>query len=117
MGLKNEIRKATVDAKVEFKKKTLDYKGNTVVFKQPTQKMRREIVDKAVDENGKVDPIMFNIWSVIYLTYDEEDNPVFSAADEEGLAQQPSGGFVDTFAEYATSLMGNSQEEDKESES
>lgn len=114
---KADIRKLTADAKVEFKTKTYDYNGTTVVFKQPSQGQREEIIELSTKEDGRLSPVDFNIWAVIELTYDEEGNKVFGKADYDSFRNKPSGGFIEEFAEQALELMGNSKMKEEEKES
>lgn len=106
MGIKNNIRALTVDAKVEYKTTEITYEGNVVVFKQPSQAVRRQIIEKAL-AGERIDPVLFNVWSVILLTYDVDGARVFNDTDEESFLNKPAGGFIDVFAEEATKLMGN----------
>lgn len=117
MSLKDDIRKITVGSKIEYKTKEFDYNGHKVVFKQPTQKTRRDIIEKSTNDNGNIDSVSLQVWSVIYLTYDEEGNKVFSDADFDVFMQQPSGSFVDKFAEEAMDLLGNQENQIGEEES
>lgn len=114
MGIRSAIRKATIDGKVEYKTKTFAYEGEEVVFKQPSQKVRQEIISKSVNDKDRIDPVLFNVYSVIYLTYDSEGEKVFSEADVDGFLNYPAGGFIDKFAEEATKLMGNMEPVDSQ---
>ena len=110
MSLKDNLRQLTVGRKNEFKTIEMDYEGEVVVFKQPSLKLRKSIVEKSF-VNDKVDGISLQVWSVIYLTYDAEGNRVFDEADFEALMEKPAGSFVDVFAEQATKLLGNGEKE------
>lgn len=108
--MKDSIRKLTLGKKSEFKTVEHDHEGEKVVFKQPSLGDRSKLVRKSM-VNGELDPVQFQIWSVIYLTYDQDGNKVFDETDYDSLLAQPAGSFVDTFAEKATELLGNSKEE------
>lgn len=111
MSLKDNIRKATVGSKSEYKTIEIDYKGETVVFRQASLKDRKNILNKSV-ENKEVDGVALQVWAIIYLTYDAEGNRVFDETDVDALMEKPAGSFVDTFAEHALKLLGNMEEEE-----
>ena len=112
MGIRSAIRKATIDSKVEYKTSTIDFQGEQITFKQPSQKVRQEIISKSVNDKDRIDPVLFNVYAVIYLTYDSEGEKVFSEADVDNFLNHPAGGFIDKFAEEATKLMGNTETDD-----
>ena len=114
MSLKESIRELTVGSKIDYKSVEMDYNGETVVFKQPAQKVRRDIIEKSTKEDGNIDTVSLQVWTVIYLTYDQEGNRVFSEADYDVFMNQPVGSFVDKFAEKAMSLLGNPDDQDGE---
>lgn len=107
--MKDSIRKLTLGKKTEFRTVEFDYEGTKVVFRQPSLGDRKKLVAKATT-NGELDSVAFQVWTVIYLTYDEEGNRVFDETDFDSMMEQPAGGFVDKFAEQAVGLLGNSQE-------
>ena len=117
MSLKDTIRQSTIGAKAEYKTKEFTYNGEKVIFKQPSQKVRRDIIEKSTKSDGNVDTVALQTWCVIYLTYDEKDQKVFEQADFDLFMEQPVGSFVDKFAEIAIDLMGNPDEKDGEGES
>ena len=114
MSLKDTIRQATIGVKAEYKTKEITYNGEKVVFKQPSQKVRRDIIEKSTKPDGNIDSVALQSWCVIYLTYDEKDQKVFSEGDFDTLMENPVGSFVDKFAEVAIELMGNPEEKDGE---
>lgn len=105
-SLKDTIRNLTVGKKVDYKTVEMEYEGYKVVFKQPSQKIRRELFEKAT-KGEKVDLVALQVWTVIALTYDTEGNKVFDDADFDTIMNQPAGGFIDLFAEKAIELLGN----------
>lgn len=117
MSLKDNIREITVGSKINYKTKEFDYEGNKVIFKQPTQKTRRDIIEKSTNDNGNIDSVSLQVWTVIYLTYDEEGNKVFSEADYDVFMNQPVGSFIDKFADQAMDLLGNQEDQIGEEES
>lgn len=113
MSLKDNLRKLTVGSKNEYKTIEIDYKGETVVFKQPSLKQRKTLINKSLD-NKEVDGVALQVWSIIYLTYDTEGNRVFDDTDFDSLMEKPAGSFVDTFGESALKLLGNMEEDEAE---
>lgn len=110
MSLKDAIRKATVGSKAEYKTTEIEFEGQKVVFRQPSLKQRKDLIEKSV-VNKEIDGVSMQVWSVIYLTYDEQGNRVFDEADYDALMNKPAGGFVDLFSEHALKLLGNSVDE------
>lgn len=109
-SLKDSIRNLTVGRKAEYRTIEIDYEGQKVVFKQPSQKVRRELFEKST--NGeKVDLVALQVWTVIALTHDSDGNKVFDDTDFDAIMNQPAGGFVDTFSEKALELLGNGGQE------
>lgn len=108
MSLRDNLRKITVGSKNEYKTLEMDYEGEKVVFKQPSLRQRKDLIERSVI-NKEVDGVALQAWSVIYLTYDTEGNRVFDDADFDTFMNKPSGSFVDVFAEKAMSLLGNTE--------
>lgn len=104
--LKDTIRSLTVGKAAQYKTVEIDYEGSKVVFKQPSQKVRRDIFEKSTN-GDKADLVALQVWTVIYLTYDADGNKVFDDSDFDSIMNQPSGGFVELFAEKALELLGN----------
>lgn len=107
-NLKNAIRELTVGRNIPYKTTEIEYQGQKVIFKQPSQKVRRELFEKA-SKGDKVDLVALQVWTVIALTYDEEGNKVFDEADFDVIMEQPAGGFIEVFAEKAVELLGNGE--------
>lgn len=115
MSLKDSIRKATVGAKKNFRTTELDFEGNKVMFKQLSQRERKELIGRCKDESGDIDGIELQIWSVIYMTRDPETGEtVYTEDDYESLNEQPAGGFVEKFAEAAIALMSGDNPKDSQ---
>lgn len=115
MSLRDELRKITVGSKSDYKTIEIEYQGETVVFKQPSLKQRKEIIEKSV-VNREVDGVAMQVWSVIYLTHDADGNRVFDESDYDALMNKPAGSFVDKFSEHALKLLGNAEEEEVEND-
>ena len=111
MSLRDDLRKLTVGSKSEYRTTEIDYRGQKVVFKQPSLKLRKEILNRSVVDK-EIDGVSVQVWSVIYLTQDAEGNRLFDDADYESFMEKPAGGFVDTFSEHAMALLGNDEAEE-----
>lgn len=112
-----DLRQLLIGKGVQYKTVPYDYKGTTVYFKQPSQRVRSNIFEKATktgsDGKDKVDGIALQVWAVIYTLSSEDGKLVFSEHDFDRLMDEPAGGFVDTFAQQAVKVMGVEDEEGK----
>lgn len=111
MSLKNLIRQNTVAKKIDLKSKVVTFNEGKkdeykVKFTQPNRKIKKELYEKCVDENGLVQLADLQNWAVIYLTVDPEtDERVFGEGDYELLSNQASDSWVDEYAEHALGLV------------
>lgn len=112
MSLKDNLRNLTVGSKSEYKTIEIDYQGETVVFKQPSLRQRKDIINKSIGDNKEVDGVSLQVWALIALSHDAEGNKVFDEADYEALMEKPAGSFVDIFGENALKLLGNMEEDE-----
>lgn len=111
-SVRDQIRAATLGAKTQFKKKTFDFHGIEVEFRQPNLKERKTLINKAKDSKGEFDLTEFLVWSVITNTYVPESNEkVFSAEDYDAMMEQSGGSFVEKFGNEIAELM-NAEDED-----
>lgn len=107
---RDAIRKATIGAQKNFKKVVHEYEGQKVEFRALTVADRDKIREKATDEKGNIKGAAFQVWAIIFMTYEPDtDNRVFEEADYDNLMAQPAGGFVDEFAEKALKLLGGEE--------
>lgn len=111
MSIRDKIRSKTIGKKVEIREIEYEFEGDKIVFKAPTLGVRREIISRSATEDGGIDSVALQAWSVIYLTFDEEGEAIFDETDYEGFLGQTSGGFVDEFSTYTMDLMGNGKVE------
>ena len=111
---RKELRDKTVGAKKDLKNRIVEWDGDKFEIRQPTVSLRAKIMQKsriptggdAEDIIAQVDYSVMQVWSVIYCTYvPDTDERVFEDQDAKSLREQPTGGFVDQFAEAATDLM------------
>lgn len=122
--VRKKLRSSTVGKKKDLKKKTVEYEGEEFEIRQPTVALRAKIMQEAriQPESGeesdvesviaKVDYSSMQVWSVIYCTYvPGEDERVFEPQDVQSLKDQPTGSFVDLFAEAAIELMNVTPEQ------
>lgn len=111
MSLKDQIRKQTVGKKVNLRNKVVTFNEGKddeykVKFTQPTRKVKKELYNRCVDENGMVDLTELQTWSVIYLSFDPEtDEQLFGEGDYELFSSMPSDSWIDEYAEHALSLV------------
>ena len=105
-SIRDQIRAATLGEKAEFRNEVVDYNGIKVELRQPTVKARKQIMDKAVKDNGNIDILMFMTWGVIYNTYVPDTNDlVFEDADFDAMMEKPTGGFLDKFGAKISELL------------
>jgi hypothetical protein len=103
---RDDLRSAILGVRPEFAKEIVEYKGNKFEVRQPTNKARRDLFKKAIDENGKIDMMEFVVWAVIYNTYDPESGKtVFEDTDYDVFINMPSGGVLDKLGEVASRLL------------
>lgn len=101
-----DIRSKLMGQPVKFKEIEHEYDGSKIIFRQPSQRVRSAIFEKSLKDNGNLDTTAFQVWTVIYLTYDESGKRVFSDADFDALADLPTGSYVEEFAAKAVVLIG-----------
>lgn len=105
----NKLRAITVGAAKQFKKEIKEWEGEKFEIRQPSVGQRASIMQRAKVATGdveKMDLAELQIWSTICCVYDPESgDSVFNEADYDSLKNQPSGSFVDEFAQIALKLM------------
>ena len=106
MSNRDDLRSAILGAVPVFAKEVVEVSGKEYEVRQPTNKARRDLFKKAVDEAGKIDMMDFMIWGVILNTYVPDTNElVFEDTDYDVFANKPSGGPLDKLGEAATRLL------------
>jgi len=109
-SIRDQIRAATLGAKPQFKTKIVEYAGLEVEVKQPNLKDRRKLLEKARDEKGNFDVVLFTIWAVILNTYvPNTGEKVFSPEDAEAFMELNTGSFVETFSAAVSELMNTEE--------
>jgi hypothetical protein len=112
MNLRDTIRSKTVGAPKHFKKNVVKVEDVEVEVRQMSVKDRLDIFNKASNGEGGVDPLKFQLWSVIYSCYVPGTNErIYEEYDYDSLVSVPTGSFVDILASEATKLMNVSNEE------
>jgi hypothetical protein len=112
MSLRDTIRSKTVGAPKHFKKNVVKVEDVEVEVRQMSVKDRLDIFNKASNGEGGVDPLKFQLWSVIYSCYVPGTNErIYEEYDYDSLVSVPTGSFVDILASEATKLMNVSNEE------
>jgi len=106
MSNRDDIRKALLSGKSEFKSKSVTVCGIDVEVRQPSVKSRRDLMKRATNEDGVIDTGEFLVWSVIFNTFVPDSKElVFEPADYDALVEKPVGGFMDGIAEVAAEMM------------
>lgn len=113
MSTRDAIRKATIGQKKNFKSEVVEFNGVEVEIRQPSHKRRRELLKKARDKDGNVDPLDFLVWATIENVFvPDSDETVFEPADYDQLIEQPTGGFLDKLGEKAIEIFNPTDGED-----
>ena len=103
---RDELRAATIGAKKDFKKIKYKWNGQEFEFRQPTIGVRSRLRDRCMDERFGIDQIAFAVWSVIECTYvPGTEEKVFDESDYDTILEDPTGNFLDTFADELAPLM------------
>lgn len=106
-----DIRSATLGAQNKFKTEAVKHGDIEVAVKQLSYADRTALMEKCT-KGEKLDSLKLQIFAVIYTVIDPETGEkVFSEDDYETMAEQPSGGYVDTFSKAAFKVLGLSSEE------
>ncbi|MCK5604287.1 hypothetical protein KAR91_20530 [Candidatus Pacearchaeota archaeon] len=104
--LRDQIRAATLGEKSEFKNEIVTYNGVKVELRQPTVKVRKDLMDKSMNEDGKINVLMFMTYGVIYNTYIPDTNElVYEETDFDAMMDKPVGCFLDSFGEKISNLL------------
>lgn len=114
------LRKATLGTKKNFRKKIVEFNDEKFEIRQPSIRNRGELRKKCstISETGGIEFDMFEflVWVVIQNTYVPGTNErVFSEEDYDALVDNPTGGFMDEFAEIATDLANINVDDKKKS--
>lgn len=118
MSNRDDLRSAILGSNPEFAKEVVEVNGREFEVRQPTNKARRDLFKKAVDDSGKIDMLEFLVWGIIYNTYDPKSGQhVFEDTDYDVFMNMPSGGYVDKLGEAASKLLNVDSDIEKKSES
>lgn len=115
--LKSKLRQATIGTTQHFEHKTVEFNGQKFDIRQPSIKARSQLRLRCTTTSNdgiEFDMFEFLVWSVIHNTYVPNTNDlVFDEADYDILVANPTGGFMDEFAEVAASLVNISVDNKK----
>ena len=116
MSLRDQIRTATLGSGAKFKSEVVEYNGIEVEIRQPSVKVRTELFNKCMDENGRVKMTEFLVWAMIYNTFvPNTEELVFEEEDYDSLMARPAGGFLDKFGNKASELLNVEDDIEKKS--
>jgi len=103
---RDKIRAATLGKSKSLGSETVTVNGTQIELRQPTVKVRNDLLQAAKTEDGDVDFNDFLLRGVIQCAYVPGTNErVYEDADYETLAGQPTNSFVDECSEAVMRLM------------
>lgn len=106
MSIREKIRSKTLGADKHFRSEIVKWDDIEVELRQPSNKARRNLLQKAKDESGNIDPLEFLVWATIEGTFVPGTNEkVFDDGDYDALMEQPVGSFLDVFGEKAVEVF------------
>lgn len=115
VSARDRIRALTVGHKKVFRTKLYVHKVETengteeitVEFREPTRRLRSNLLKKATDKKGNISNDRFVLLCLVHMTYVPGTNElVFEETDIDGLFETPSGtSFVETFASEMANLI------------
>jgi hypothetical protein len=102
---RDDLRAATVGAKVVLKKETVEWNGLKYEIRQASLAERKLLRQKVFSEDGSIDIFETLVWLVIRQTYvPGTDDRVFEETDYDIFMNNPAGTFVDEFGEIAAKI-------------
>jgi hypothetical protein len=116
MSTRDKLRAKTVGSPKTFRSINVTVDGEEIEVRQLSVKQRINIFNKAT-KNGEVNPLEFQIWSVIYTCYvPGTPERVFDETDFDGLAEQPTGSFLDELSAAAMKMINIEERPTNDSE-
>jgi len=123
--LRDKIRSATIGASNKIGTRIVEVGGGQKIeVRQPTIKQRNDLRELCVSKvplgNGDFemthDGVAYQVWGVIRFCYAPgTDERIYDDADYDTLANQPSGGFMDTLFEMFVSISNVDVDVEKKS--
>ena len=119
------LRQHVLDDKAEFRTKTVPIQiareELQVEFREPSQKLRGKIMNKAqtiIQRNQEqqiiIDSTAMHVYAVIYLAHDPSTGQrIFTEMDFDTLASRPRS-WLDRWVKPALEMMGEEDQEDAE---
>ncbi|HOR28362.1 MAG TPA: hypothetical protein PLG73_10110 [Candidatus Sumerlaeota bacterium] len=117
MGLRDQIRSATVGASKVFPSEQATACGQNIEIRQPTLAGRDQIYEKAKDAKGTFQGARLAAAALIGMCYvPRTDERVFDDADFDTLVAMPAGGWADDLGNRCIRLMNGTKEAQEEVE-
>lgn len=105
MSKRDVLRSKTVGGAKKFRSKIVTVDGEDIEVRQLSVRDRLDVYNRST-KNGVLDPLQFQIWSIIATCYvPDTREKLFDDADYDSLMEQPTGGFVDQLSEAAIDML------------
>jgi len=105
MSTRDDLLKVALSSS-EFKTKKVKVKGAEFEVRETSRKVRKDLLEKCTDENGKVNTSDFLVWSIIYCTFDPGTGArVFDDEHYDSIMESPTSGVLAKLEEAAAELM------------
>ena len=110
----DKIRSATIGGSKKPRSRMVNVNGVEVEVRQMSYAMRKEVVQRATTEKAdgtsRIDAVDFQLWMVIYGTFDPETKKqVFADTDYADLMGHPTGGWLDDLSRAVSDLNGGTE--------
>lgn len=103
---RDRIRSATLGKSNKLQSRTVTANGEQIELRQPTVKVRNELLQAAKTPDGDVDFNDFLLRGVIQCAYvPGTKERIYEDEDYDVLAEQPTNSFVDDCSEELMSLL------------
>jgi hypothetical protein len=103
---KDKIRAATVGSKRQFRSEVAIVNGVEIELRQPSIRVRKEIVALSKNEDGQVEMLEFLQRALIECAYvPGTDERIFDETDYDTINEHPTGGWVDKLTDKLLVLV------------
>jgi len=115
MSKRDAIRGKTVGGKKNFRTEIVTVDGEDIEVRQLSVRDRLDVYNRST-KDGVLDPLQFQIWSVIATCFvPGTKERLFEDADYDSLMDQPTGSFVDKLSEAAVEMLNVESKPTKDS--